>query len=48
MRNHHPLRTGQAKGFANLIETFDFFVYSTDGLNFSFLIYRAGDRNILP
>ena len=45
--DEHALRAVQSFDAADVEETFDFLIHTTDGLDDAALIYRAGDRNIL-
>ena len=45
--NQSALCAVQALGFAGAKETFDFFVDATYGQDFTVLVYRTSDRNVL-
>src|SRR5260370_10883577 len=46
--HHHTLRAGKAFNATDVEESFDFFVYSANGLNSALLVDRASHRDILP
>jgi len=43
----HTLISCQTFGLADFVESFDFFVHTTDGLDFTLLIQRSCDGDIL-
>ena len=47
MGNHHPLRSGQATTFTDIIESFNLFVDASDRLNLALLVDRAGHGDTL-
>ena len=46
--NHHPLGSGETAGHADVIEALDFQIDPADRLDFTFLIDRTRNGDILP